>query len=156
MSVVISAEFNTGYRLAKLGQITPPPTARIAILKSSRLSLLSVLHMLSHVILTLVPKGEVLVLLSFCNWENRLKEVVDSVASNSLQPPGLWPSRLFCPWDFSGKNTGVGCHFLLWGIIMTQESNLCLLHLLYWQADSLPLAPPQRGWGWVSFFTVTC
>ena len=23
------------------------------------------------------------------------------------------PTRLLCPWDFSGKNTGVGCHFLL-------------------------------------------
>ena len=32
---------------------------------------------------------------------------------------------------FSGKNTGVGCHFLLQGILLTQESNphfLCLLH----------------------------
>ena len=26
-----------------------------------------------------------------------------------------------------GKNTGVGCHFLLWGIFLTQKSNLCLL-----------------------------
>ena len=68
MSVVNQyTEFNTSYRLAKLGQITTPPTARIAILKSSRLSLLSVLHILSHVILTIVPTGEVLVLLSFCN-----------------------------------------------------------------------------------------
>ena len=41
------------------------------------------------------------------------------------------------PWDFSSKNFGVGCHFLFWGIILTQGSNL---HLLYWQADSLPLS----------------
>ena len=34
------------------------------------------------------------------------------VMSDSLQPCGLSPNRLFCPWDFSGKNTGVGCHFL--------------------------------------------
>ena len=33
---------------------------------------------------------------------------------------------------------GVGCHFLLQGIFPTQESNLCLLRLLHWQADSLP------------------
>ena len=26
---------------------------------------------------------------------------------------GLQPTRLHCPWDFPGKNTGVGCHFLL-------------------------------------------
>ena len=32
------------------------------------------------------------------------------------------PTRLLCPWDFSGKNTGVGYHFLLQGIFPTQES----------------------------------
>ena len=32
---------------------------------------------------------------------------------------GLEPARLLCPWDFSGKNTGVGCHFLLQGIFLT-------------------------------------
>ena len=31
--------------------------------------------------------------------------------------------RLLCPWDFPGKNTGVGCHFLLQGIFLTQGSN---------------------------------
>ena len=36
-----------------------------------------------------------------------------SVSSDSLRPHGLQPSRLFCPWDSPGKNTGVGCHFLL-------------------------------------------
>ena len=29
-----------------------------------------------------------------------------------------------CPWDFTGKNTGVGCHFLLQGIFSTQGLNL--------------------------------
>ena len=38
------------------------------------------------------------------------------------------PTRLLCPWDFPGKNTRVGCHFLLQGIFPTQESNLGLLH----------------------------
>ena len=42
------------------------------------------------------------------------------------------------------KNTGVGCHFLLQGIIPTQGSTSCLLHLLHWQADSLPLSHPGR------------
>ena len=41
-----------------------------------------------------------------------------------------------------GKNTGVGCHALLQGIFLTQGSNLGLLHLLCWQVDSSPLAPP--------------
>ena len=30
-----------------------------------------------------------------------------------LQPHGLQPTRLLCPWSSPGKNTGVGCHFLL-------------------------------------------
>ena len=30
-----------------------------------------------------------------------------------MQPHGLQPARLLCPWTFPGKNTGVGCHFLL-------------------------------------------
>ena len=37
-----------------------------------------------------------------------------SVMFNSLQPYGLSLTRLLCPWDGPGKNTGVGCHFLLY------------------------------------------
>ena len=37
-------------------------------------------------------------------------------------------TRLLCPWDFPGKNTGVGCHAFLQGMFPTQESNPCLLH----------------------------
>ena len=51
-----------------------------------------------------------------------------SVVSDSLRPHGLQPTRLFCPWDFPGKNTGVGCHSLLQGIIPTQRLNLGLQH----------------------------
>ena len=40
-----------------------------------------------------------------------------------------------------GKNTGVGCHFLLQGIFLTQGLNPGLLHLLHWRVCSLPLAP---------------
>ena len=56
--------------------------------------------------------------------------------------PWTVPTRLLCPWNFSSKNTGVGCHFLLQGIFLTQRSNLCLLHLLHRQANSLPLELP--------------
>ena len=51
-----------------------------------------------------------------------------SVMPNSLQPLGLKPTRLLCPWDFPGKNTGLGCHDLLQGIFLTQRSNPLLLH----------------------------
>ena len=46
-------------------------------------------------------------------------------------------ARFLCPWDFPGKNSGVGCHFLLQGFFLTQGSNLRLLH---WRADSLLLS----------------
>ena len=49
-------------------------------------------------------------------------------------------ARLLCLWDFPGKNTGAGSHFFLQGIFSTQGWNTCLLHLLHWQADSLPCA----------------
>ena len=38
------------------------------------------------------------------------------------------PTRLLRPWDFPGKNTGMGCHFLLQRIFPTKESNPGLLH----------------------------
>ena len=47
--------------------------------------------------------------------------------------------RILSPWNFPGKNNGVGCHFLLQGIFLDQGSNLHLLYLLHWQTDSLPL-----------------
>ena len=43
-----------------------------------------------------------------------------SVMSNSSRPHGLQPTRLLCPWDSPGKNTGVRCHALLQGIFPTQ------------------------------------
>ena len=36
---------------------------------------------------------------------------------------GLQPARFLCPWNYLGKNTGVGCHFLFQGIFLTQGSN---------------------------------
>ena len=50
------------------------------------------------------------------------------MAYDSLLPHGLEPSRLFCPWDSQGKNTGADSHTLLQGIFPTQGSNLGLLH----------------------------
>ena len=52
-------------------------------------------------------------------------------------PHGPWPTRLLCPWDSAGKNTGVGCHFLLQEMLLTQRSDPRLLHR---QASSLPLS----------------
>ena len=49
----------------------------------------------------------------------------------ALRPHGLKSARLLCPWDFPGKDTGVGCHFILQGIFPTQRSNPHLLRLLH-------------------------
>ena len=52
----------------------------------------------------------------------------------------LVPTRHLCPWDSPGKKTG-GLPFPSPGIFPTQGSNPCLL---FWQVDSLPLAPPGK------------
>ena len=46
-----------------------------------------------------------------------------SVVFDSLQPHGLYPPRLLCPWNSPGKNTGVGFHFLFLGLFLTQGSS---------------------------------
>ena len=37
---------------------------------------------------------------------------------------GSPPGSLLCPWDSPGKNTGVGCHFLLQGMKVKSESEV--------------------------------
>ena len=55
-------------------------------------------------------------------------------------------NRLFCPWNFPSKNTGVSYHFLLQGIFLTQELNPHLLYLLHWQSGSFTTVPPGKGY----------
>ena len=65
---------------------------------------------------------------------------VGAQSLSHVQPVAtIWTvaTRLLCPWDFPGKNTGVGCHFLFWGIFPTLGQNL---HLRHWPVDSLPLS----------------
>ena len=54
-----------------------------------------------------------------------------------------------CPWNFPGKNIGVGCHFLLQGIFLTQGLNLHLLHcrqsLYSWAVREFPGASFKRA-----------
>ena len=63
------------------------------------------------------------------NYKTLMKEISSvqfsrSVVSDSLRPHGLWPTRLLCPWDSPGKNTGVGCHFLLQCMKLKSESEV--------------------------------
>ena len=57
------------------------------------------------------------------------------------------PSGLLCSWDFPGKNTGVGCHFLLQGIFPTQWLNLSRLLsrwiLYHWATRETPKCPQE-------------
>ena len=61
-------------------------------------------------------------------YESESESISHSVVSDSLRSYGLSPPRLLCPWDFSGKNSGMGCHSLLHGIFPTQGLNLGLPH----------------------------
>ena len=49
---------------------------------------------------------------------------VASVVSESVRPHRRQPTRLPCPWDSPGKNTGVGCHFLLQCMKVKSESEV--------------------------------
>ena len=56
--------------------------------------------------------------------------------SDSLRSHGLYSL-----WNSPGKNTAVGCYFLLQGIFLTQGLNL---HLLYYRWIFLPPEPPGK------------
>ena len=65
--------------------------------------------------------------------------------SDSLRPHGLGPTRLLCPWDSPGKNPGVGCHFLLQGIVPTQASLFPLCIEIILDSLSCPLRTLPRA-----------
>ena len=67
--------------------------------------------------------------------------------SNSLWHQGLNPIKLLCPWDFLGKDTGVGYPFLLHGIFLTQESNPCLKSPAL-AGKFFTTAPPGKPQAW--------
>ena len=60
--------------------------------------------------------------------------------SNSVQPHRRQPTRLPRPWDFPGKNTGVGCHFLLQCVKVKSESEVAQSCLTL--RDPMDCSPP--------------
>ena len=71
----------------------------------------------------------------------QVKSVSCSVVSNTFCPHGLYPARLLSPWNSPGKNTEVGCHFLLQEIFPIQGSNPGLPHcrqILYHLSHQVP------------------
>ena len=89
--------------------------------------------------------------MSLCGCVYVCVSVSCSVVSNSLWPRGLQPTRLLCPWNYPGKNTGLSSHSLLQGIFPTQELNLGLLHcrqILYHLSHQMPGSSPSRIQGY--------
>ena len=60
-----------------------------------------------------------------------------SVMSHSFATPWTVALQAFCPRDFPGKNTRVGCHFLLQGIELVSPA---------WQADFFTTESPGKPW----------
>ena len=93
-----------------------------------------------------------------------IKSKADIALSVSLLVHSQWclilcNPRVFCPWDSPGKNTGVVCHSLLWGIFLTQRSNPCLLHfrqiLYHWATREAPcLGVSSFLWTFTKFFSL--
>ena len=69
---------------------------------------------------------------------------VASVVSDFVWPCILQSAMLLCPWDYPGKNTGVGCSLLQRVILTTGKELRSLKSNLHWQESSLPLAPSGK------------
>ena len=67
------------------------------------------------------------------------------VVPDSPWPPGRQPTRLPCPWDSPGKNTGAGCHFLLQCIKVKSESEVSHVRLLTTPCTAAYQAPLSMG-----------
>ena len=62
------------------------------------------------------------------NWKWKHSVVSDSSRSRRLQP-----TRLLCPWDMPGKNTGMGCHcLLLWMWELDYKESSVLKYWCFW------------------------
>ena len=63
-----------------------------------------------------------------------------ATSCQSVRPHRRQPTRLLCPWDSPGKNTGVGCHFLLQCMKVKSESEVAQLCLTL--RDPIDCSPP--------------
>src|SRR5574338_840845 len=63
--------------------------------------------------------------------------------SDSVRPHRRQPTRLPCPWDSPGKNTGVGCHFLLQCMKVKSESEVA--QLCPTLSDPMDCSPPSSS-----------
>ena len=92
--------------------------------------------------------GDIAQLLAYELWEaggeikgsNRHAQLLQ-LCLTPCDPVDCSPPSLLCPWDFSGKDTGVGCHFVLQGMFLAQGLSPAL------QVDSLLTEPPEKPRG---------
>ena len=79
--------------------------------------------------------------------------------SDSVQPHRRQPTRVLCPWDSSGTNTGVGCHFLLQcmhACMLSSFSRVQLCATLWTAALQAPLSmgfSRQKPWSGLPFLS---
>ena len=92
-----------------------------SILKSRDITLPTKVHLVKAMVFPVVMYG--------CeSWtiKKAAAAAVTSVISESVQPHREQPARLLCPWDSPGKNTGVGCQFLLQCMKVKMKSLSCV------------------------------
>ena len=82
----------------------------------------------------------VLIIISSSTLFSTAAAAVASVVSDSVWPHRRQPSRLPHPWDSPGKNTGVGCHFLLQCMKVKSESEVAQSCLTL--SDPMDCSPP--------------
>ena len=86
-------------------------------------------------------------------WQKTFAAVYDvcccccfaSVVSDSVRPHRRQPTRLPGPWDSPGKNTGMGCHFLLQCMKVKSQSEVAQSRLLATPWTAAHQAPPSMG-----------
>ena len=82
---------------------------------------------------------------SACSAEMKWSEVKSLIRVQLFANPWTVDCKAPPSWDFPGKNTGVGCHFLLQGIFPTQGSNPGRPHCKQ-TLPSEPQGKPQKTW----------
>ena len=79
---------------------------------------------------------------------------VTSVVSDYVRPRRRQPTRLPCPWDSPGKNTGLGCHFLLQCMKVKSESEVAQSYLtLSDPIDCSYQTPPSMGFSRLEYWS---
>ena len=138
-----------------------PGVAKILLSQLVKISPLVSEHSLLYLIKFLILHYLLSISSQPCPARSKNPAAVSSVVSDSVQPHRWQPTRLPRPWDSPGKNTGVGCHFLLQCMkVESQSEVLSCVRLFETPQDcSLPGSSSIHGifqarvlaWGAIAF-----